>query len=77
MKTPKSPPSSDCLLLTVEQCAAALQISRSALYPMLGKDIPVCRLGRSVRIPRLWVEEFIGKQVRNWEQGRAEGERQA
>jgi len=54
---------SQLLLLTIEQAAKSLNISRALFYTLLAKNEgpPVIRLGRSVRISvdslRRWVEE--------------------
>jgi excisionase family DNA binding protein len=46
-------------LLRVEEAAEMLAVSRAALYPMLGRDLPVVRIGRMVRVPLEAVERFI------------------
>ena len=58
-----SPPPDESLLLRVEEAAELLSISRTLLYPMLGREIPVVRIGRSVRVPRGALTEYIAKAV--------------
>jgi excisionase family DNA binding protein len=51
------------LLVRVEEAAELLAISRAALYPMLGREIPVVRIGRAVRIPRQALAEYVARTV--------------
>jgi excisionase family DNA binding protein len=51
------------LLIRVEEAAKLLAISRAALYPMLGREIPVVRIGRAVRIPRQALAEYVARMV--------------
>ena len=51
------------LLLRVEEAALMLAISRTTLYPLLGRDIPIVRIGRSVRIPADALRHFIADHV--------------
>lgn len=51
------------LLLRVEEAARLLSISRARLYPLLGREIPVVRIGRSVRVPRGELERFLASAV--------------
>ncbi|MHB8509423.1 MAG: helix-turn-helix domain-containing protein [Candidatus Dormibacteria bacterium] len=46
-------------LLRVEEAAKMLALSRAVLYPMLGRELPVVRIGRMVRVPLEAVETFI------------------
>jgi len=46
-------------LLRVEEAAKMLAVSRAVLYPMLGRELPVVRIGRMVRVPREAIEDFI------------------
>jgi excisionase family DNA binding protein len=47
-------------LLRVEEAARLLRIGRSKLYQLLARgELPVVRIGRSVRIPRRALEEWI------------------
>ncbi len=53
------------LLMTVDEAAQTLRISRSRLYEMFARDeIPgVVRIGRSVRISRVALEAWVIQQV--------------
>ena len=59
------------LLLTIQQVAKSLGISRAMVYALLAKNEgpPVIRLGRSVRVSaaslRRWVEEQESEQHLN------------
>jgi excisionase family DNA binding protein len=65
--TPKfpDPPRDDTspLLLRVEEVAKLLAVSRTALYPLLGRELPVVRVGRLVRVPRQALEDFIRERA--------------
>lgn len=55
------------LLVKVPQAAAMLGISRTKLYELIArKEIPVCRIDRSVRISvdtlQRWVALQVGKE---------------
>lgn len=52
------------LLLTVEEAAHALGISRATLYPMLmRKQIPSIRIGGSRRIPLAVLQQYVQDQL--------------
>jgi excisionase family DNA binding protein len=52
------------LLVKVPQAAAMLGISRTKLYELITrKEIPVCRIDRSVRIAVETLEEWVKAQV--------------
>ena len=52
------------LLVKVPQAAAMLGISRSKLYELITrKEIPVCRIDRSVRISVDTLEKWVSSQV--------------
>jgi excisionase family DNA binding protein len=53
----------DTLLVRVEEAARLLSISRAALYPLLSREIPVVRIGRSVRVPRVELEKYIAGRL--------------
>jgi excisionase family DNA binding protein len=60
------PPSASApgpLLLRIEEAARMLAISRATLYPMLGRQIPVVRIGRAVRVPRAELERYLARAV--------------
>jgi len=55
------------LLLTMSEAAALMGCSRAHLYNLINKgEIPVVRLGRSVRIPRKWLEQWVDRLVSDW-----------
>lgn len=59
---------SERLLLRVEEAAGIAGISRSHAYQLLNVgEWPAIRMGRSVRIPRNWLEKWIEGQVAEWE----------
>ena len=52
------------LLLRVEEAATLLGVSRTTMYAMVSaQKLPIVRIGRSVRIPReallQWIQEHI------------------
>ena len=52
----------DALLLTVEQTAALLSVSRNSIYSLIREGtIPHVRLGRSIRVPRFGLERMIAE----------------
>lgn len=52
------------LLLTPEEAACALGISRAKLYPMLmRKQIPSIRIGNSRRIPVAALEQYVRSEL--------------
>jgi excisionase family DNA binding protein len=51
-------------LLRVEEVAWVLQIGRTKVYELIGAgELPVVRIGRSVRIPRHWLERWIAERT--------------
>jgi excisionase family DNA binding protein len=53
----------DQLLLTASDVAAALRIGVSTAYRlMLAGELPSVRIGRSVRVPRAALEEWVRRQ---------------
>ncbi len=50
-------------LLRVQEAAELLGISRAALYQFLDRDLPVVRLGRSVRVARAELDRFIAERT--------------
>lgn len=49
------------IMLRPAEVAALLALSRSEVYRMIERgEIPSVRIGRSVRVPRRWVEELGG-----------------
>ena len=56
--------SQDPLLLTVEQAAKLLQISRYLAYDLIAQGkLPHVRLGRIIRVPRHGLEQWILRQA--------------
>lgn len=54
----------DAVLLRVSEVAELLSVSRSHVYRLIESgEIPVRRLGRTVRVERSWVEQFVGGRV--------------
>jgi len=61
------------LLLKVEEAAEILGLSRSALYNAINRgEVPTVRLGRSVRVPKVWLQNWISQRITAWEKA-AEG----
>lgn len=60
------------LLLTVEEAAELCGLSRSKFYQELDAGtFPSVQVGRSRRIPRGWLEQWVADQVTAWEQKRS------
>lgn len=56
------------ILLTVSEAAEMCGYSRSFLYNLIDRgEIPVVRVGRSTRIPKMWLEKWVEKKVADWE----------
>jgi excisionase family DNA binding protein len=52
----------DVLLLKVPEAAAMLGVGRSTLYERMATgDLPVVRIGRSVRIPAHAIREYAAR----------------
>ncbi len=52
------------MLLTVEQVAELLQISRCLAYNLIAQGrLPHLRLGRIIRVPRHGLEQWIARQA--------------
>lgn len=53
------------MALTPAEAAEALQVSKGAIYDLCRTpDFPVIRLGRSIRIPRDRLREWVNNQNR-------------
>lgn len=51
------------LLLRVPEAAVLLSISRTATYQLIATgQLPVIRLGRSIRVPRVALERLAGER---------------
>lgn len=65
---PRGNPVGAPILLTVEQCAKHLQLSRSHTYKfVLSGALPSVTLGRTRRIPVRALEEFVQRLLRDQE----------
>ena len=62
---PASPTGSDRLVLTVDEAAYLLNISRGLAYELVARgELPAIRLGRRIVIPRVAMEELLGTPIR-------------
>jgi excisionase family DNA binding protein len=62
---PTSPAGSDRLVLTVDEAAYLLNISRGLAYELVARgELPAIRLGRRIVIPRVAMEELLGTPIR-------------
>ena len=56
-------------VLTVDDCADALRICTKQVRTLIeNKEIKSFRVGKSIRIPKVYLEEFISKQLEEPEQ---------
>jgi len=56
----------------VEDAAALVGLSRSKFYQEMDKGtFPFVRVGRTRRIPRAWLENWVEEQVEAWEKREA------
>ena len=56
--------SEELLLLRANQVARALGLSRSTIYAMMsGGTLPVVRVGRSVRVPRQALLDWVARKT--------------
>lgn len=52
------------LVYRIAQVGELLQLSRASVYRGIAeKKIPAVRFGRSVRVPRWWVDEQLARRV--------------
>ena len=64
-RSPASPTGSDRLVLTVDEAAYLLNISRGLAYELVARgELPAIRLGRRIVIPRVAMEELMGTPIR-------------
>jgi excisionase family DNA binding protein len=56
------------ILLRVPEAAQLLGLSRATLYALLAGDnqIPVVRIGRSVRIPLAGLQQWVDQRTEDW-----------
>ncbi len=56
----ETPPINKKSLLTVEEAAVVLRMHKISVYQLVSQNkLPSCRIGRSIRIPRKQLEEYI------------------
>jgi excisionase family DNA binding protein len=57
-------PTTPRLVLTVDEAAYLLNISRSFAYELVARgELPALRLGRRIVIPRIPLEELLGTAI--------------
>jgi excisionase family DNA binding protein len=58
------------ILLRVQEAADMLGVSRAKMYELLAanNEIPVVRIGHSIRVPRAALESWINDQTAEWYQ---------
>lgn len=55
---------SDAILLRAIEVAAALGVGRATAYEMMASGtLPVVRIGRSIRVPRAALEDWVRRQT--------------
>jgi excisionase family DNA binding protein len=64
-------PNNNRILLRVPEAAQLLGLSRATLYALLAGDnqIPVVRIGRSVRIPLAGLQQWVDQRTEGWRGG--------
>ena len=61
----RSSTNNDRLVLTVDEVAYLLNISRGLAYELVARgELPAIRLGRRIVIPRVAMEELLGAPIR-------------
>ncbi|MCC6958854.1 MAG: excisionase family DNA-binding protein [Dehalococcoidia bacterium] len=64
---PSNDPLNERLLLGVSEAAVLLSVSRSSCYQLLlAGELPVVRLGRSVRIPVAALQKWLDDRTEPW-----------
>lgn len=62
------------LLLTLPEAARLCGFSRSHAYALVARgEWPALRAGRTVRVPRMWLEDWIRGQIEAWRAARGNG----
>ena len=58
------------ILLRVQEAADMLSVSRAKMYELLAanNEIPVVRIGHSIRVPRAALETWVNDQTEEWYQ---------
>lgn len=52
------------LLLRIPEVAAELRLARSSVYELIqAGELPVVRIGRAVRVPRVGLEDWVERQL--------------
>jgi excisionase family DNA binding protein len=51
-------------LLTGNEIAKLLKISRAAAYRLMGTVLPAVRFGRCIRVPKSKLESYIGENTK-------------
>jgi len=65
-------------VLTVEEAAGVLRIGRTAAYDAARRgDLPVIRVGRTLRVPRHRLEQLLGLQNGDGPGGQTEADRES
>jgi len=60
-----APPTTERLVLTVEEAAYLLNVSRTLAYELVARgELPALRLGRRIVIPRATLDELIATAIR-------------
>ncbi len=62
----ESQPTEHRLLLTIVEAANLLGVGRTTLYELLARgELQAVRIGRSRRVPRQAVDDYVNRLVRN------------
>ena len=66
MRVPASEQAAE--LLTVAQAAALCNLSKGVVYRLVQTgQWPALRIGRTLRIPRRWIEMWIAQHIEAWQ----------
>lgn len=58
------------MLLRIPEVAAELGLARSSVYALIqAGELPVVRIGRAVRVPRVVLEAWVERRIREQCQG--------
>jgi excisionase family DNA binding protein len=64
-EAPTPSPTTERLVLTVDEAAYLLNISRTLAYELIARgELPALRLGRRIVIPRVTLEKLVGTAIR-------------
>lgn len=65
--------SNEKILLTVEETAKAIGCGRAHIFNLINRGLlPTVRLGRTTRIPRAWLEEYVAEVTKEWQKAQAQ-----